>query len=43
MRLGLELQFDQVSSLFSVFKDQGVRQHLQQPLTSRLVLIFFSM
>jgi len=43
MRVGLEFQFDQVSSLFSIFKDQGVRQHFQQPLTSRLVLICFSL
>ncbi len=26
MRIGLEFQFDQIFSLFSIFKDQGVRQ-----------------
>ena len=26
MRIGLEFQFDQISSLFSILKDQGVRQ-----------------
>jgi hypothetical protein len=43
MRIGLEFQFDQIFSLFSIFKDQGVRQRFQQPLTSHMVLIFFSL
>jgi len=40
MRIGVEFEFDQIFSPFSIFKDQGVRQRLQQPLTSPLILIF---
>ena len=43
VRIRLEFHFDQISSLFPIFKDQGVRQRFQQPLTSHLVFVFFSL